>query len=922
MDDIEKGSRQDLREPMDDPAATKLWTVYVSEAEKYDKALVESWRSDMNGMLILLGLFSAVLTAFLIESYPTLLSDSGDDTVFFLRQISQQLAASSSGTNFTVTEPIPHIPTTTSLVCNIFWFISLGLSLTCALVATLLEQWARNFIHRSEMRSAPLIRARIFSFLYFGLKRFNMHIVVEVIPLLLHASLILFLAGLVAFLVPVNSSVMIVVAVLLAIVISIYSVITVLPLKYLDSPYHTPLSAGLWNLLGAISHLSRLLHASVVDGASGSRPHTNTMVGAMTLKATAPSEERLVRDNRALVWTVLSLSDETELEPFVEGVADVLCGPANCRHGNELHVQNLLTNPDLGLRARIEDLLSSCDTGLLSSVDRTRRQTVCYRALWSIAEMSVPEPFGFVPRHAPILFEPKLGSSWNAELDHYGASAWALMRLSVVYALQDPLSKTQEALHEAKIGGSAIPNLGHLVSHRSQLRTNQLFDFFRHREPIFIATDIGFPSTAEYIDRCIVDIQTFASTINHAIYFRYLRVAARMDVPPYQFQHTRAILSSKQILAAEPLGSWTLHRSITDAISRNLDRLNDLGSRGNHWIDEIIVTLVSFYELIPKGRLDYEDSIHEIVKYSNERTSDDAIISMLHRARHRGTATVLFSAMTTWIVRKPSALGFVYSTPDYAMTALWRMCSLVTARIRVDLRAYESTLATLANKAHPGCNTTSLQILLKLRLLERLVAPDVPIPPELALQHPLLPAETAFEISTDSELPTTGSADILGHSNLQTLHRILQGRANEAQLDLFSELFEFSSSDQLLYNAPQTLAAMKISPSPGAHPAHQLRFALGLHSMFQFRSDHPDLLKAAINSTVFLAYCPPTVGRIRYEPWLDHGPARQIVKDCFVTYEATLSEDAAELLTMIRTIVQNLDEKHAEVVENGAATAP
>jgi hypothetical protein len=29
--------------------------VYISEAEKYDKALVESWRSDMDGLLIFVG---------------------------------------------------------------------------------------------------------------------------------------------------------------------------------------------------------------------------------------------------------------------------------------------------------------------------------------------------------------------------------------------------------------------------------------------------------------------------------------------------------------------------------------------------------------------------------------------------------------------------------------------------------------------------------------------------------------------------------------------------------------------------------------------------------------------------------------------------------------------------------------------------
>jgi hypothetical protein len=36
----------------DEVAAAKLWAVYMSEAEKYDRALVESWKSDMDGLLI------------------------------------------------------------------------------------------------------------------------------------------------------------------------------------------------------------------------------------------------------------------------------------------------------------------------------------------------------------------------------------------------------------------------------------------------------------------------------------------------------------------------------------------------------------------------------------------------------------------------------------------------------------------------------------------------------------------------------------------------------------------------------------------------------------------------------------------------------------------------------------------------------
>jgi hypothetical protein len=75
-----------------------------------------------------------------------------------------------------------------------------------------------------------------------------MHTVVEVIPLLLHASLLLFFAGLVAFLIPVNLTMTVITALILVIVVGTYCVLTFLPLKYLDCPYHTPLSGAFWRL--------------------------------------------------------------------------------------------------------------------------------------------------------------------------------------------------------------------------------------------------------------------------------------------------------------------------------------------------------------------------------------------------------------------------------------------------------------------------------------------------------------------------------------------------------------------------------------------------------------------------------------------------------------------------------------------------
>ncbi|KAJ7163224.1 hypothetical protein C8R46DRAFT_954600, partial [Mycena filopes] len=226
----------------EEAAAAQLWGVYIAEAEEYDEALVESWKSDMEGLLIFAALFSAILTAFIIESYKALNSDSGDVTVQLLTQISQQLAAAAAGKPFDFSPPPAFVPPASSVLCNSLWFISLGLSLACALIATLVQQWARNFLHKTKTYSAPLVRAPIFMYFYYGLRQFGMHRMVEIIPFLLHMSLILFFVGLVKFLIPVNHTLFIIAWVMVAILGVIYLVLTLLPLRWLDCPYNTPLS--------------------------------------------------------------------------------------------------------------------------------------------------------------------------------------------------------------------------------------------------------------------------------------------------------------------------------------------------------------------------------------------------------------------------------------------------------------------------------------------------------------------------------------------------------------------------------------------------------------------------------------------------------------------------------------------------------
>lgn len=91
-----------------------------------------------------------------MESYQDLSPNSGDTAVALLKQISQQIAAAANGSqaNTFLPEEIFQ-PTSSTLRVNALWFMSLGLALSCALAATLVQQWARGYLKAIERRPAP-----------------------------------------------------------------------------------------------------------------------------------------------------------------------------------------------------------------------------------------------------------------------------------------------------------------------------------------------------------------------------------------------------------------------------------------------------------------------------------------------------------------------------------------------------------------------------------------------------------------------------------------------------------------------------------------------------------------------------------------------------------------------------------------------
>jgi len=170
--------------------------------------------------------------------------DSGNQTVQLLGQISQQLAGSTDGVNY---NPLmTQGPSIAIIFVNAMWLMSLVLSLTSALLATLLQQWARIYIETPQVKNLASERARVRSFLFLGTREYNMRLAVEMAPTLLHFSLFLFFAGLILFFFTIHKAVAMAVSVSVGVFAVMYVTLTILPYFGDKCPYRTPMSNLCW----------------------------------------------------------------------------------------------------------------------------------------------------------------------------------------------------------------------------------------------------------------------------------------------------------------------------------------------------------------------------------------------------------------------------------------------------------------------------------------------------------------------------------------------------------------------------------------------------------------------------------------------------------------------------------------------------
>ena len=190
------------------------------------------------------GLFSAAVATLISVSIQDIRPNSQDTSNFYLSHIYKTIAdpSESNISSSLPVSPPPFSPPNYAVWVNALWFLSLLISLTCALLATLLQQWARRYLTITRSRYSPHRRARLRAYFAEGIENCHLPWVVEALPTLLHISLFLFFAGLVLFLCNINMTIFKFALSWVGLCTALYGCLTLMPIFRHDSPYHTPLS--------------------------------------------------------------------------------------------------------------------------------------------------------------------------------------------------------------------------------------------------------------------------------------------------------------------------------------------------------------------------------------------------------------------------------------------------------------------------------------------------------------------------------------------------------------------------------------------------------------------------------------------------------------------------------------------------------
>ncbi|KAK0483897.1 hypothetical protein IW261DRAFT_1291276, partial [Armillaria novae-zelandiae] len=184
----------------------RVFRTYVDQRAIHDTNMVEEAKDGVDMLLVFAGLFSAVVTTFVAQTSQSLQADYTEMSANLLFEMINIQRAIASGASLDTVTPSPlnpnitFIASTTSVWVNGLWFTSLALSLTTALISVLVKQWLHHYMDLPSGTARE--RSLLQQFRFAGLQKWRVHIIIGLLPVLMHTALALFFVGLVIFLGP------------------------------------------------------------------------------------------------------------------------------------------------------------------------------------------------------------------------------------------------------------------------------------------------------------------------------------------------------------------------------------------------------------------------------------------------------------------------------------------------------------------------------------------------------------------------------------------------------------------------------------------------------------------------------------------------------------------------------------------------
>ncbi|KAH9013839.1 hypothetical protein EDB85DRAFT_900820 [Lactarius pseudohatsudake] len=440
-----------------DPSGT-IFSMYISRALKFDDENVENWKGGADSILVFTGVFSSTVATFIAMSYPSLQQDPNIITQSLLVTISQQLATP-NGTSPAASPSLSQSsfsPSAPVIFVNSVWFLSLVLSLTCALIATLLQQWARRYLQMIQRNHAPHVRAHIREYFSRGARKFRIFVLVETLPFLILVSVLLFFAGLVVFAFLANHIVAYITLAIVAICFVSYIIFSLTPLRYHDCPYYTPFTSLLW-YSAQIIPLS--FFSVLYRGAEQLHDRWGTVSeGRISKLENSAKQTSMDIYKEMLVRTLHWLSEDHELEEFVAGIPG-LCEPnAVAMHDDNddtkrtfRDVLAVLPGP-MGFHASLPwsiiQLAQRTFTSKLPKSVQQPRTRACLRALYDIpgAIRDVLAPYAAGKHYCleilPLLNTPEsleiIGELWDTPNDDVALSVRCAAAVAAAFMITPP----------------------------------------------------------------------------------------------------------------------------------------------------------------------------------------------------------------------------------------------------------------------------------------------------------------------------------------------------------------------------------------------------------------------------------------------------------------------------------------------------